>query len=240
MVRHAYAALGRPSQGAQFLLTTSAVYINPYSISFEFLKHGLKPPDIVDLQLNGDLNAHRLAIMNADFVFALSPDMNNIIPNLPTASPEFRSEIIKIIDTSGRFLEPVRFPSPDNGEVLIYKARPSFTSFAAEHNIGDVTGPFPRRNLPLVRWGYGQKSDLTALGPPGGKGVLGVSAMAHLLGQELRILVNGRVEVNLPLTGTFQNVDVPFSYDAAGKATIELVYQIPSDNAVLFKTLSVR
>ncbi|MHC1728001.1 MAG: hypothetical protein AB9866_18695 [Syntrophobacteraceae bacterium] len=196
MVSQAYAAMAKPSPGAQILQTISAGYINCSNISFEFLKRGMKPPDIVDIQGNTDLNAHRRAIMNADFVFALSPDMGNVMPNLPTASPEFRSEIIKIIEESGRFLDPVRISCPDKGEALIYKAksRISFTSFASEHNIGAVGGPFPQWNLPQIRWGSGEKSFLTALGPPSGNGVLGVSALAHLAGQQLRIVVNGREE----------------------------------------------
>jgi hypothetical protein len=242
MLHQAYASVGDHAEGKQFVVTASGNYLNYEIIAFEYLKKGRKPPPGVGMQLIGNLDQHRRAILGADLVLAFSPDISGIIPNLPTSAPQFRADLIKTIEGSGMFDPPIRIPDTlHGGEALIYRARaPGFSAFFKEENLGGVSGPYPQWNLPQVRWGYGERSVLVAQGAPDGNATLVIQALAQINSQGMTVLVNGSVAVAADLTSTFEGFQVPFSYDGSGRASIEIRYKVPSSNAVLFKGLAVR
>ena len=181
-------------------------------------------------------------MLAADFVFALTPDFKQVLPTLPTSSPEFRSSLIKTIEDSGLFHPAVRIPDPVfGGAALIYKALPSFGSFAETKNLNAIAGPYPQWFLPRVRWGSGGSSELIAEGQPGATAQLLVQARAMIENQTLAIEVNGEPKLEpVKMTYAFQGFEVPITYDPSGRTAITLRYGTPAANAVLFKALVVR
>jgi hypothetical protein len=243
IVDKAFQAIKSDAVGKVFMLTTSAVYINPSVLELEFHKQGLWPPTLDDVQRIGDLAEHRRRMAQADIIFALTPDFKDVFPQLPTSTPEFRADLIKTIDGSGLFQAPVYIPDPiRGGSVVIYRALPSFGAFSGVKNLQDIEGPYPQWSLPLVRWGSGASTELTAEGLPGSTAKLFIQARTvPIPSQTLAVLVDGRTQLDpVQMTYAFQAFEIPFTYDSHGRAAITLRYGTAGPQAVLFKALVIR
>jgi hypothetical protein len=245
MVRQALEAVGHDTTGKIFLLTTSGLYLNHSILAFEYYRAGQTPPVSDNTQSVGDMQEQRRRIELADIVFALTPDFTEVFPHLPTASPEFRAELIKAIEESGHFEHPHRISDPiSGGAALIYLKRdgPAFSPFRSVEGLHALSGPYPQWNLPVVRWGYGKQSTLFADGTPGTRAKLVLSARAvGLPNQTLTVLVNGDVQLdNADMKDDFLSFEVPVVFNQFGLAEIVLRYGVASENAVLFKTIAIR
>jgi hypothetical protein len=243
MLRQTFDATGPNVGGKSMLLTTSAVFVNPTVLQFEYYRRGLTPPNTSSVQELGNLAAHRKYIESSDIIFALTPDFQEYFSHLPTASPKFRAREIKLIEDSGLFDPAVRIPDPiKGGAVLIYKTRSVWATFASTENLRAIEGPYPQWSLPQVRWGQGAASKLVAEGPAGSQATLVIQARTvPISDQTLAVEVNGKE--TLPptkMTYDFQHFAVPVAYDEQGRAEILLRYGTPAQEAVLYKALYIR
>ncbi|ARP84091.1 hypothetical protein CAL12_26930 [Bordetella genomosp. 8] len=244
MVHEAFQAMDHNAVGKTILLTTSAVFVNPTILEIEYFRRGLMPPRNIEIQRSGDLREHESYIRRADMVFAVSPDFKEIFPNLPTASPEFRASEIRLIEASGLFYPPVRIADPiGGGEVLIYR-RPEdvLQDFSSVENLRNPEGPYPKWELPRVRWGTGSETRIHASGRPGSRAELVVRARTvPVANQTLSVLVNGEERMAASkLSYEFQGYIVPFAYDDKGRADIELRYGTPASESALYRSLWIR
>ena len=103
MVHQAIDAVGTTVTGKIFYQTTPMVYLNYSTIAFQYYQRGLSPPTAEDADRISDLNVHRRRIATADIVFAVTPDASEVFSQLPTATSQFREQIIKLIEESGQF-----------------------------------------------------------------------------------------------------------------------------------------
>jgi hypothetical protein len=243
MLRQTFEATGPNASGKSMLLTTSAVFVNPTALQFEYYRRGLTPPNTSSVQELGNLAEHRKYVESSDIIFALTPDFKEYFAHLPTASPKFRAREIKLIEESGLFDPAIRIPDPiKGGAVLIYKARSVWGSFASMENLRPIEGPYPQWSLPQVRWGEGTASKVVAEGPSGSQATLVIQARTvPIPDQTLAIEVNGKE--TLPptrMTHDFQHFSIPVAYDDKGRAEIVLRYGTPAREAVLYKALYIR
>lgn len=240
MVRQAFDAMGHEVTGKTFLLTTPAVYINYSILAFEYYRSGLVPPSSDSTQLVSDLGEQHRRIDSADIVFALTPDFTEVFPYLPTASKEMRAQIIKLIEESGRFKLLSRISdSWSGGAALIYvRSQQGFSDFSKIEGLRPAEGPYTQWNLPRVRWGFGAQTKLFADGPPGAHFRLLLDARTvGLPNQNLTVSVNGTISSQIVLSDSFIPVEAHVDFDQRGHAEIALDYSLPSDNAVLYKTI---
>jgi hypothetical protein len=244
MVHEAYRAMDPDAFGKTILLTTSAVFLNPTILEIEYFRRGLMPPRNIEIQRSGDLREHQRYIRSADMIFAVSPDFKEVFPNLPTASPEFRASEIRLIEDSGLFYPPVRIADPiRGGEVLIYR-RPKdvLQAFASVENLRNTEGPYPKWELPRVRWGTGSQTRIHATGRPGSRAELVMRVRTvPVADQTLSVYVNGEEKLAASkLSYEFQGYIVPFVYDEKGRANIELRYGTPASESALYRSLWIR
>jgi hypothetical protein len=244
MVHQAYAAMDHDAVGKTILLTTSAVFLNPTILELEYFRHGLMPPRNIEIQRRADVDELHDYISRVDMVFAVSPEFKEIFPNLPTSTPEFRAKVIQAAEESHFFLPATRVPDPiGGGAILIYQRPPDqLEAFASTENLRQAEGPYPKWDLPRVRWGTGAASRIWATGRPGAKAELMVRARTvPVPAQTLSIFVNGEEKLSpTRMTYEFQGYVIPFSYDPQGRADIELRYGTPASEAVLYRALSIR
>jgi|GEM_PF-5335387 len=244
MVRQALDAIGPNASDKRFLLTTSAVYLNYSILAFEYYRLGLSPPDSDNTQLVGDLEEQRRRIGAADIVFALTPDFTEVFPHLPTASPEFRAQLIKTIEEDGHhFKLKSRIPDPfSKGAALIYtRSIDSFSRFSQVEGLREEEGPYPQWKLPRVRWGWGAQTKLTMEGVPDTRSRLLIDARSvGLPNQVLTIFVNNERKAQAPLIDAFISLEAIVEFNHEGRAEIVLKYSVPSDTAVLYKTISLQ
>lgn len=243
MLHQAKDAMGHDVSGKRFLLTTSAVYLNYSVLAYEYYREGLVPPLSDNTQEVSDLEEQRRRINAADIVFAVTPDFTEIFPHLPTASSEMRTQIIKIIEDSHRFTLKKRIPDPiGGGAALIYvNAVEGFGEFSQTEGLRPQEGPYPQWNLPRVRWGWGSQSRLVAEGAPGTQSRLVLEARTvGMQNQVLTVKVNGKTKAQAALNDNFARLEAIVDFDPQGHADIVLSYAVTSDNAALYKTISIQ
>jgi hypothetical protein len=243
MVRQSADALGPDVVGKTFLQTTPGLHLNYSVLALEYYARGWTPPRGDTIQASADLAEHRRRLSGADIVFALTPEITEVFPHLPTSSARFRAQEIELIEQSGLFEAPIRIEDPiSKGAALLYlKPKLLFTEFAKADGLYPVTGPFPQWSLPRVRWGGGLQSTVVAQGAPGKPAKLVLDARTvGVVGQTLAVQVNGRPGPTLSITEEFGFHVVPIEFDSTGRAEIVLRYGKPLKEAVLYKTLVVR
>lgn len=243
MVQQALDAIGQNVSGKTFLLTTSGLYLNYSILAFEYYRKGLLPPGSDNTQTVSDLEEQRRRIALADIVFALTPEFSEVFPHLPTASREMREQIIEAIENSHRFKLKSKISDPlvEGAAALIYvKSKEDFSEFSKVEGLRAIEGPYPHWNLPRVRWGWGSQSRLIADGKPGSQSQLVVEARTvGQPGQVITVLVNGQVKTRASLSDAFTPLQAIVDFDQQGHADIVLSYSLKSDNAALYKTISV-
>jgi hypothetical protein len=123
MLHKAVAALGEGSEATVFYETTPLLYLNYSTVAFQDYVDGRVPPRSDTGALIVDLQQQRQKLATADIVFAPAPDAVGVFPNLPTAPRAFRAEVIKLIESTGRFGPAIHIADPlRGGSVLLYKA----------------------------------------------------------------------------------------------------------------------
>jgi hypothetical protein len=243
MLRQSMDALGEGFTGLTFLQTTPALHLNYSVLALEYFARGRTPPLGVDISRNADIAEHQRRLKTADVVFALTPEITEVFPHLPTASPEFRAKEIKLIEESGLFEAPIRIEDPVSGGAALFYLKPktAFSEFAKTDGLYPVTGPFPQWNLPRVRWGGGRQTTLVAEGPAGKTARLMIEARTvGVAGQTLTVEIDGKARQSVPIGDEMAALAVPLVFDSRGRADIVLKYGVPAQNAVLYKRLFLR
>ncbi|HEX4569436.1 MAG TPA: hypothetical protein VH184_03340 [Dongiaceae bacterium] len=242
MLHKAVSALGEGTEATIFYETTPLLYLNYSTVAFQDYVEGRIPPSPATGALIVDLEQQRKNLATADIVFAPAPNAAGAFPSLPTAPSAFRAEMIKLIESTGRFGPAIRIADPlGGGPVLFYMALPAFGAFEQEEGLSPVVSLSAPENLANVRWGLGARSSLIARGKPNSAAKLTIQARAQAKsGQTLNILIDDRIKVSVPLSDIFASFDVPFEFNQDGRARILVRYGTPADKAVLYKVLAVR
>ncbi|PZV40512.1 hypothetical protein [Mesorhizobium kowhaii] len=114
--------IGDSVENKTILFSTSSNYSNFLTLEFQYRQKGLPLPRWSVLHLSADFGEHEREIQKADIVVAYTPEFTEVIPNLPTASAEFRQRFVDAVKQSGLFSDPALIPDPVlGGGILIFK-----------------------------------------------------------------------------------------------------------------------
>jgi hypothetical protein len=126
ILHKAVAALGEGTETTVLYETTPLLYLNYSTLAFQDYVEGRIPPRPATGALIVDLEQQRQRLATADIVSVPTPDAEDVFDMLPTQSSAFRAEMIKLIESTGRFGPAIRIADPQRGgAVLFYKALPS-------------------------------------------------------------------------------------------------------------------
>jgi hypothetical protein len=223
--------------GAVVLTNVEARY--PTSLTLNWIARANGHPFTVRSEpMGSDLETYRQAMKRADFVLAMKVDD----PYKAFATERLAAEILAAARSLPNLVEVQSFPSYDGVEYFLFKnTRTSFMGLKNTKNLGPVEGPYPQWELPRVRWGFGNETQVWFDGKPGVPMRLSLSGRAGVVNQTVTVLLDGK-EIHsqpLPVQRAFTSIDVPLPITTAGAHEVTLRYGATASAASEARSMSV-
>ena len=210
------------SQKSSTFLTTFGT-VNIGTLRFLALRDGAELT-FSDQVLSDKLPDYARSLESADFVVASDDGNREAEDWLP--SSKVQGQTLALIRSNPDFVQIASFPTPSGKPYYLFERRPKFSGWKALSGMGEVEGPYPKLNLPKVRWGLGPASLLAVDGAQGGRMRLIMSCYTYIPNQEVTVRLDGkRIAVHaLPVTGKVYEFEAPLDM-SPGPHRIELVYK---------------
>ena len=198
--------------------------VNKGTLRFLALRDGVELA-FSDLVLSDNLADYAHSLESADFAVASEPgNGEGVEGRLP--SSKVQGQTLALIRSHPDFVQIASFPTSTGKLYYVFERRPKFSGWKVIAGLGEVEGPYPRLNLPKVRWGLGPASLLAVDGAQGKPMRLIMSCYTYIPNQEVTVRLDGkRIAVHaLPVTSKIHRFETALDV-SRGSHKIELVYK---------------
>ena len=238
------ALVAEKQEGTASILTTAPIqYANQCTMNWLARSNGHQLK-FHSVSHNSDLETYRQSMSNADFVICFHTER----PIKQIANERLATEILALARSQPSLVEVGSFPSYAGVVYYLFKNKQStFTSWKSARNLGPVEGPFPKWQLPCVRWGLAGQTNLHFDSTQDGPMSLRMSCRSGITDQTLNVLLDGKQIYSQLLAGgkTFTAIEIPLPLTTRGEHELTFTYSESAKSAdsrslaVLFERLQI-
>ncbi len=237
--------------------TSTAGTINAITVNLQYIRDGIMPPSYLCANLIYISAEIPESIEKSDIVVASEPNNSEVYNWLPIGQQQGR--ILEALRHDGRFREAARVDTSNHNAFIIFDRIPHFASngdktdyaaiyepglegFTATGGLGNLEGPYPAFNLPVVYWGLHPATTLKAKPDVKGPAMLELVGQCHAPGQTLTIVVGGKeiLQHKFEQPFVFERIEAEFDLPPGGEITLKYGFGDYTSNvhrAVLFKEI---
>ncbi|MDX2018144.1 MAG: hypothetical protein SFY95_10975, partial [Planctomycetota bacterium] len=207
----AEAAKHAPRENAR-VLVPAVGHLGFVAVTYEGLKLGTRL-DAYTFWFVTDEAAYERSFDVADMVLLADRHTEETNPHFPVLGVLDRIGVQIAARTDFRLARAWRTPA--GGTISLYTRHPDFTGFVARSGLGAPEGPFPRWNLPVVRWVFAPEAVVALDAPerPGPRAAW-LRLRRYQPGQTLAVFADGREIARSDLPETVNDLIVPVPEDA--------------------------
>jgi hypothetical protein len=225
-----------PRENAR-VLVPAVGHLGFVGVTYEGLKLGTRL-DAYTYWFVTDAESYERAFDLADMVLLADRHTEETNPHFPVLGVLDRigSQIASRID----FTLARSWRTPAGGTISLYTRHPAFTGFTPRAGLGPPEGPFPKWNLPVVRWMFAPEATLNLEPAPGARAAW-VRVRRYQPGQTLTALVDGREVFRSDLPDTVNDLIIPLP-EGARALTLQceqLGLTGPPNSTLLLEALAV-
>jgi hypothetical protein len=198
------------SEGARVYLPQISSYLNSETLNYEVLKRGIDAFEAFDSHRSGDVAEHVAQIATATTVVVISPDDNDVVRWLPSYR-SIPAVAAAVRSDPGFRLVASLMPPVSGGMIEIYSRGPALVPMTFRDGFLSEEGPYPKWNLPRVRWAVGASARLMIREPSSGTAVLRLRARSPLADQIVEVMAAGtrRGECRMPTADQVVSCEIP-------------------------------
>jgi hypothetical protein len=225
------------------VVLTTVGRVNPEYLEFLARKEGRKGDKFVALGFEDGPDQVRKAFDGADFVVASEPGNSESYSLLPTGRIE--GATLRLVASRPDFVQRAVIPTLGGKSYFVFERVRPFFGWRAVEGLLPEEGPYPRKGLPVVRWGCGPSSRLSVVEGVGGARKVILDGRSDLPGQVVTCQLDG-VEIGRHIfaeAGRFEVWEIPLRL-SPGAHLLELAYAISDPGAgprraVLYRKLQI-